>query len=90
MSDGHESTDRPSDEERADRVAELATSRGLRVAAAESLTAGRISSFLGRGEEHDSDQLLRSHPLSPAPDLDPHFGAAHSKFAASFPPESVG
>lgn len=50
MSDGHESTDRPSDEERADRVAELATSRGLRVAAAESLTAGRISSFLGRGE----------------------------------------
>ena len=39
-----------SDEERADRVAELATSRGLRVAVAESLTAGRISSFLGRGE----------------------------------------
>ena len=40
----------PTDEERADRLAELATSRGLRVAAAESLTAGRISSFLGRGE----------------------------------------
>ena len=38
------------DEERADRVAELATSRDLRVAVAESLTAGRISSFLGRGE----------------------------------------
>jgi nicotinamide-nucleotide amidase len=38
------------DEERADRVAELATSLGLRVAAAESLTAGRISSMLGRGE----------------------------------------
>ena len=40
----------PTDEERADRVAELAASRGLRVAVAESLTAGRISSFLGRGE----------------------------------------
>jgi nicotinamide-nucleotide amidase len=40
----------PTDEERAERVAELATSLGLRVAAAESLTAGRISSFLGRGE----------------------------------------
>ncbi|WP_210439643.1 CinA family protein [Nocardioides xinjiangensis] len=38
------------DEERAERVAELAQSRGLRVAAAESLTAGRISAFLGRGE----------------------------------------
>jgi nicotinamide-nucleotide amidase len=40
----------PTDEERADRLADLATSRGLRVAVAESLTAGRISSFLGRGE----------------------------------------
>jgi nicotinamide-nucleotide amidase len=40
----------PTDEERAERVAELATSYDLRVAVAESLTAGRISSFLGRGE----------------------------------------
>jgi nicotinamide-nucleotide amidase len=40
----------PTDEERADRVADLATTRGLHVAVAESLTAGRISSFLGRGE----------------------------------------
>lgn len=40
----------PSDEERAERVAGLATSYDLRVAVAESLTAGRISSFLGRGE----------------------------------------
>lgn len=40
----------PTDEKRADRVADLAASRGLRVAVAESLTAGRISSFLGRGE----------------------------------------
>jgi nicotinamide-nucleotide amidase len=38
------------DEDRAERVAELAQAGGLRVAAAESLTAGRISSFLGRGE----------------------------------------
>jgi nicotinamide-nucleotide amidase len=44
------SDEQQTDEERADRVAELATSRGLRVAVAESLTAGRISSFLGRGE----------------------------------------
>jgi nicotinamide-nucleotide amidase len=45
------STDKePTDEERADRVADLATSRGLHVAVAESLTAGRISSFLGRGD----------------------------------------
>jgi nicotinamide-nucleotide amidase len=42
----HDSTD----EERADRIADLATSHGLRVAVAESLTAGRISAFLGRGE----------------------------------------
>ena len=40
----------PTDEERADRVAGLATSYGVRLAVAESLTAGRISSFLGRGE----------------------------------------
>ena len=40
----------PTDEERADRVADLATSYGVRLAVAESLTAGRISSFLGRGE----------------------------------------
>ena len=39
-----------SDGQRADRVADLAQSRGLRVAVAESLTAGRISSVLGRGE----------------------------------------
>jgi nicotinamide-nucleotide amidase len=38
------------DEERADRVAQLATDRGVRIAVAESLTAGRISSVLGRGE----------------------------------------
>jgi nicotinamide-nucleotide amidase len=38
------------DEQRASQVAELAASRGLRIAAAESLTAGRISSVLGRGE----------------------------------------
>ncbi|MBC2932538.1 CinA family protein [Nocardioides sp. zg-1228] len=43
-------TDEPTDADRAQRIADLATSRGLRVAAAESLTAGRISSFLGRGE----------------------------------------
>ena len=42
--------DEPTDEGRAERVADLATSYGLRVAVAESLTAGRISSFLGRGE----------------------------------------
>jgi nicotinamide-nucleotide amidase len=39
-----------SDGERADRVAELAQSHGRRVAVAESLTAGRISSVLGQGE----------------------------------------
>jgi nicotinamide-nucleotide amidase len=51
MTDEHEPTDgrEPTDEERADRVADLATSQGARVAAAESLTAGRISSMLGRG-----------------------------------------
>jgi nicotinamide-nucleotide amidase len=38
------------DEELADKVAELAEDRGLRVAVAESLTAGRVSSALGRGE----------------------------------------
>lgn len=42
--------DEMTDEERADRVAELATDRGVRIAVAESLTAGRISSVLGRGE----------------------------------------
>jgi len=40
----------PDDDDRAQRVADLATSQGLGVAVAESLTAGRISSFLGRGE----------------------------------------
>jgi nicotinamide-nucleotide amidase len=40
----------PTAEERADRIADLATSHGVRVAVAESLTAGRISAFLGRGE----------------------------------------
>jgi nicotinamide-nucleotide amidase len=40
----------PPDEERAHRVAELARSHGLSLAVAESLTAGRISSMLGRGE----------------------------------------
>ncbi len=48
MSDQHQSP--TTDEERSDLVAELAQSRGARVAVAESLTAGRISSFLGRGE----------------------------------------
>ena len=42
--------DDPTDEDRAERVAELATTYDVRVAVAESLTAGRISSFLGRGE----------------------------------------
>jgi nicotinamide-nucleotide amidase len=42
--------DQMTDEERADRVAELALDRGVRIAVAESLTAGRISSVLGRGE----------------------------------------
>jgi nicotinamide-nucleotide amidase len=41
--------DEMTDEERADRVAELATDRGVRIAVAESLTAGRISSALGQG-----------------------------------------
>jgi nicotinamide-nucleotide amidase len=41
--------DEMTDEQRADRVAELATDRGVRIALAESLTAGRISSVLGRG-----------------------------------------
>jgi len=42
--------DEMTDEQRADRVAELATDLGVRVALAESLTAGRISAVLGRGE----------------------------------------
>jgi nicotinamide-nucleotide amidase len=41
--------DEMTDEERADRVAELAEDRDVRIAVAESLTAGRISSMLGRG-----------------------------------------
>jgi nicotinamide-nucleotide amidase len=41
--------DEMTDEQRADRVADLATDRGVRIAVAESLTAGRISSVLGRG-----------------------------------------
>jgi nicotinamide-nucleotide amidase len=45
MAQGGEMTD----EERADRVAELAADGGVRIAVAESLTAGRISSVLGRG-----------------------------------------
>jgi len=43
MSDG-------SDTDRAQAVAELARERGVRVAVAESLTAGRVSSVLGQGE----------------------------------------
>lgn len=50
MADARDQAREPTDEQRADRVADLATTRSLRVAAAESLTAGRISSFLGRGE----------------------------------------
>jgi nicotinamide-nucleotide amidase len=41
--------DEVTDEERAEHVAELAEDRGVRLALAESLTAGRISSVLGRG-----------------------------------------
>ncbi|NYE36766.1 nicotinamide-nucleotide amidase [Nocardioides cavernae] len=44
-SEGH------SDIEAVDRVADLARSRGVRIAVAESLTAGRISALLGRGED---------------------------------------
>ncbi|GAB3026385.1 damage-inducible protein CinA [Nocardioides flavus (ex Wang et al. 2016)] len=38
------------DEDRADRIAELAQGLGVRIALAESLTAGRISAVLGRGQ----------------------------------------
>lgn len=45
-------TDDPrSDEELADLVAKLAKEGGQRIAVAESLTAGRVSSMLGRGEQ---------------------------------------
>ena len=45
-------TDDPqSDEELADQVAKLAKEGGHRIAVAESLTAGRVSSMLGRGEQ---------------------------------------
>ena len=46
---GNHTPDTQSDAELADRVADLARSQGLKVAVAESLTAGRISSALGSG-----------------------------------------
>lgn len=44
-------TDPLTDEELAELVAKLAKEGGHRVAVAESLTAGRVSSMLGRGEQ---------------------------------------
>ena len=69
---------RLSEEDLAERVAGLARSRGLRVAVAESLTAGRLSSMLGRGEDasrwyrggvvaYDEDVKFRVLGVTPGP-----------------------
>ena len=69
---------RPSEEDLAEQVAELARSRGLRIAVAESLTAGRLSSMLGRGENasawyrggvvaYDEDVKFRVLGVTPGP-----------------------
>ena len=42
-----------------------------------------IQKHRAQDQEHDADKLLRSHTFPP-PRLDAHFGAAHSKLAASF------
>jgi nicotinamide-nucleotide amidase len=66
------------DEELADEVAALAEDRGLRIAVAESLTAGRVSSVLGRGEAasewyrgavvaYDEDVKFRVLGVTPGP-----------------------
>ncbi len=70
--------ERPSEEDLAERVADLARARGMRVAVAESLTAGRLSSMLGRGEEasawyrggivaYDEDVKFRVLGVTPGP-----------------------
>lgn len=48
--DQHPDTAGADDDQTVERIAHLAQSQELRVAVAESLTAGRISSFLGRGD----------------------------------------
>ena len=69
---------RPSEEDLAEQVAELARSRGLRIAVAESLTAGRLSSMLGRGANasawyrggvvaYDEDVKFRVLGVTPGP-----------------------
>lgn len=66
------------EEELADLVAELAEERGRRVAVAESLTAGRVSSMLGRGKAasewyrggvvaYDADVKFRVLGVTPGP-----------------------
>lgn len=67
-----------SEEDLAELVAELARERGMRVAVAESLTAGRLSAMLGRGEDasawyrggvvaYDEDVKFRVLGVTPGP-----------------------
>ena len=66
------------DEARVGAIAEVARTRGLRIAAAESLTAGRVSSLLGAGEAasdwysgavvaYDEDVKFRVLGVTPGP-----------------------
>ncbi|MDT0182807.1 CinA family protein [Microbacterium sp. ARD31] len=70
--------DLQSEEELAELVAKLAKEGGHRVAVAESLTAGRVSSMLGRGEQasqwyrgavvaYDEDVKFRVLGVTPGP-----------------------
>ena len=71
-------TDTQTEEELADLVAKLAKEGGQRIAVAESLTAGRVSSMLGRGEQasqwyrgavvaYDEDVKFRVLGVTPGP-----------------------
>ena len=44
-------SDRGTDEERVGHISDVARDQGLRIAVAESLTSGRLSSLLGAGED---------------------------------------
>ena len=78
MTDTTPSRDPYTEEDRADLVAQLAQEQGARIAVAESLTAGRISSMLGRGEAasewyrggvvaYDEDVKFRVLGVTPGP-----------------------
>jgi nicotinamide-nucleotide amidase len=71
-------TETQTDEELADLVAQLAQQAEQRIAVAESLTAGRVSSMLGRGEQasqwyrgavvaYDEDVKFRVLGVTPGP-----------------------